>query len=366
MALLDFFKKLFARRTSAPNVEDAADSAPGWDAIDGAVQPLYPGQEPRHWGTIIKWMLGGRDPLDGISAYRADGPPPHWHFVSYGMTELYAKDSEDSERSGWGFEFTFRLARNPEGEEPPMWAVNLLQNVGRYVFDSGNTLGHGHYLDANGPIAQSVSTDLVALLFLRDPQLPPIDTPHGSVEFLQVIGITADEYAACRAWNSEGFAQVMRQSNPLLITDLHRKSILNDPDVARQVAEGQARDGSSSEALNVDSLRWRQENDRWIIEMAATAFGAIPLYVRGRLDHGRHLAIVGSEQAVVFKPDAGNSVSSEDEILMITLSPESVRALAETAAEKRGTYVLPGLDVTFDVHAAQIRDQQGNVVREVG
>jgi hypothetical protein len=37
--------------------------APGWDAIDGALAPMYGDQEPKHYGTIIKFAMGGPDPL---------------------------------------------------------------------------------------------------------------------------------------------------------------------------------------------------------------------------------------------------------------------------------------------------------------
>ncbi|MFV2172583.1 suppressor of fused domain protein [Actinomadura sp. LOL_016] len=63
--------------------------------------------------TIHKWTLGGPDPLDGISVYPRADPVPHWHFVSYGMSELYEKTSSNADESGWGFEFTFRLVRDP-------------------------------------------------------------------------------------------------------------------------------------------------------------------------------------------------------------------------------------------------------------
>ncbi|GAB2914304.1 hypothetical protein GCM10027093_61040 [Paraburkholderia jirisanensis] len=66
------------------------DGAPGWKAIDCALARLYPGQQPKHYGTLIKWRLGGPDPLDGISVWKRKDPVPHWHFVTYGLTELYA------------------------------------------------------------------------------------------------------------------------------------------------------------------------------------------------------------------------------------------------------------------------------------
>lgn len=46
---------------------DGSGTVPGWDAIDSRLKELYGSQEPRHWGTLVKAMLGGPDPLDGIS-----------------------------------------------------------------------------------------------------------------------------------------------------------------------------------------------------------------------------------------------------------------------------------------------------------
>ena len=73
----------------------------GWDAITNEFSRIYPGQDdPKHYGTLIKWAFGGNAPLDGISIY--DGGD-YWHFVSYGLTELYDKECEDKDVSGYGF-----------------------------------------------------------------------------------------------------------------------------------------------------------------------------------------------------------------------------------------------------------------------
>jgi suppressor of fused-like protein len=64
------------------------DWAPGWDAIDLALKPTYGDQIPLHWGTAIPRMLGGPDPIDGISAYLRSEPVSHWHFVTYGFPEV--------------------------------------------------------------------------------------------------------------------------------------------------------------------------------------------------------------------------------------------------------------------------------------
>ena len=75
-----------------------SESAVGWDAIDAALERAYPGVEPKHYGTVIKWSMGGPDPLDGISVYQRDD---HWHVVSYGVSELPASRSRSAgPRSG--------------------------------------------------------------------------------------------------------------------------------------------------------------------------------------------------------------------------------------------------------------------------
>ena len=183
---MGFLRGIFGR--SEPEHHHSDEPVPGWDAINAALAPIYGDVEPLHWGTIIRWRMGGPDPLDGTSAYRADGPPPHWHFVSYGLSELYRKESDDPERSGWGIELTFRVRRAPDDDQPPQWALGLLQNLARYVFETGNVLGVGDHMDLFGPIALEESTEIRAAAFVLDPQLGRIDTPHGAVAFLQVVG----------------------------------------------------------------------------------------------------------------------------------------------------------------------------------
>lgn len=129
----------------------------GFSAIAKKVQELYPGQEAPYYGPMLPYMLGGDDPLDGIEVWKSEKGIPHWHYVTYGFTELYEKESDDPSESGYGFELTFRLKREPEEEQPPAWPMNLLQNIARYVFSSGTwrngygqwtygiSAGHTHY-----------------------------------------------------------------------------------------------------------------------------------------------------------------------------------------------------------------------------
>ena len=77
------------------------------------------------------------------------------------------------------------------------------------------------------PIRLEYDTQITAVAFVLDPELGEIDTPHGKVQFLQAVGITARELEMLRAsFSIEKVEELIRQleiGNPLLITDLDRK-----------------------------------------------------------------------------------------------------------------------------------------------
>ena len=139
--------------------------------------------------------------------------------MTFGLSELYEKESEDLEVSGWGFELTMRLPRSSGDEGPPGWALDLLTRLGAYVFSSGSPFGDGHRLDPGGPLTGSAGTRLTAVAFTRDRQLPAIDTPNGSLQFLQVVGITADELAEMQRTSTAAVLGGLAQQTPLLVTD---------------------------------------------------------------------------------------------------------------------------------------------------
>lgn len=207
------------------------DEAVGWHEIDRAIEQVYGNVEPRHYAPPLHFMLGGEDPLDGVSIFDSEKQEFHRHLVSYGMSELYYnEEAVGGEFSKWGFEFTFRLKPFAEDGEDPTWVVNLMNNLARYVIKSERWFEENHVIPANGPIRVGGTTelDIVGVAFTLDPELGKIKTPHGEVAFLQMVGLTSDEMARITASGStidevKKVLEEMREYNPLMITDLTRR-----------------------------------------------------------------------------------------------------------------------------------------------
>jgi hypothetical protein len=195
---------------------DQEPEASGWDAIDAAFDDLYAGVEPVHVGYVPG--LGFGSGLQGCSAYRA---ADHWHYVTYGLTELWDKSDEaDPEISGWGYEFTLRAPLRDGEDAPPSWPFNLLEQLAKTTNQGGSVYEPGHRVDLRQPITGEQGTNLTALAVARDPQFPDlVDSPNGAFAFLQLIGITADELGRMKDSSTAAVLADLAVGNPLLITN---------------------------------------------------------------------------------------------------------------------------------------------------
>lgn len=211
------------------DVAEDDDSAPGWDAIDAVFTDLYPDQpNPKHYGTISKYIFGGTDPLDGISVYDAGD---FWHFVRYGLSELYFKESEDSEYSGYGIEFTFKLKKKPsiseEDEEEEIRGVcGNLQKLARYVFETGNVILPNQYIYTKQTegIDVAQTSALTGFISLADDLAPEIETPFGKVEFICLVGATDSELRAI--YDKEKTVVEIAERLNSQVTDYNRQSVI--------------------------------------------------------------------------------------------------------------------------------------------
>jgi len=80
-------------------------------------------------------------------------------------------------------------------------------------------------MSANGPLRLGSKTEITAIIFFTDPEMQEIDIPHGIVKFLQIFGITTQEYNDLRneKYNAQELLTRHKLTNPLLITDLTRR-----------------------------------------------------------------------------------------------------------------------------------------------
>lgn len=205
-------------------MESEGDWAPGWDAVSAVFEGLYPGIKEEHYGTLItsRATFGGEEYLDGYSVFRS--PKGHRHILTYGMSSLYADPEHlGGEFSGWGYEMTFKLPDN--GDDDHIWAMNMLGNLARYTYTQQRWFEPMQYVAGDGsPIKVGADSLISSLLIVEDTEAAGIDTLHGRVDFLQLVGITWQECQAVMADREKlpVLLAAMKSDNPLLITDLGR------------------------------------------------------------------------------------------------------------------------------------------------
>jgi suppressor of fused-like protein len=271
--------------------------------------------------------------------------------------------------SGWGFELTMRLPR-PKGEKQPTnYAINFLFNLGRYVRRSRNPLGSGHLMDLNGPICLGADTAIRAVALTTDPQLGEIQTPNGSVEFIQAVGVTMDEYHACGDWQTARVLEILRETNPLLITDLARRSAFEDPAAARRLQEGIGHDGSQSDREFVSVVEWSidERTNSATATLGAKGVQGLLRKLRSRLLHGRDFMLIGREKVVALAPADEAGWRQEEGVLVLNVTPDAVGAMMKTLRAARGTYAwaeLPGFALT--VVPSEITNPDGEVIEVIG
>lgn len=345
--------------------------SPGWDAINGALSGIYPDVEPFHYGTMIAYRLGGPDPLDGVSVYKREEPVPHWHYVTYGFTELHEKESKTTQVSGFGFELTLRLAREGE-DQPPVWAINFLQNLARYVFSSGHGFQPGHHLDANGPIEADRETPITAVAFVEDPELGPVRSPFGEFRFVQVIGITADELDLIKVWNVRSFLELARTRLPLYVTDMTRASLLQDDELRAAAELGVRTEGSSTGHLYFESLVWEEQRNllkgnSYVLQLGANQAESLARILTGRLMHDRSLTLIGSDTEVMMIPDLQNRIAEVQDGLHLYLNADAVAELSHRLVAQEGQFRLETMKtLTIRIVKTLLRDPDGNVVDTIG
>ncbi len=341
----------------------------GEEAIDLALQDAYPA------APLLRFtgVPGERFQLAGIVVTRVEAPVPHWVIVSRGFTELHEKEEVDPDVSGWGFELSCRVPATSDDFDDG-WVANWMQSIAEYLAASGAPLEAFHHKGMTRPTSDD---ECCGLVFVPDALLRDSRSKTGAFSFLQMVGLTSYELEALRAWDARQFVDLMKQRNPLLLTDPRRPSYLRDPAFARAVEEGIARDGSSTSVLSGVHVLWFQEPRELQIHLREDEVQKLERAVHDRLRHGRHILFLGDRRHaeaddgtmtahrqtnVALLPETGPSCVEERngmEFAVLRCPPSALSALAQGVSSTPGSYVVDGMPgVRFVVASSQRFDDE--------
>lgn len=167
----------------------------------------------------------------------------------YGDFRVHRR-APNQETSGFGFELTFRLKKEPSDTNPPFWPAFILQSLAKYVFHTNNIICSGDHVSENRPLDNG-NSKIQHMLMTDDPQLGTVYGPLGKVTFIQIVGVTNEELKASQQWNVNGMIELMKKFPELggeyLVTDMQRQcSIFElDKDLKQAVDDGINKEGSN-------------------------------------------------------------------------------------------------------------------------
>jgi hypothetical protein len=194
------------------------------DAVVAEIVAHKNGAELFSWGVKRTWAEGGEDPCEGIYVHDCGEEVPHWHYVTMGLSDpTKVPDANGTGRSGLGYELSFRLKKASDETEAPEWPTQTLQELGWGILSTKMKLAAGHYLRRRKVITGgNPETTLQGYYVVADPRLSRIACDSGSIEFLQVVGITDEELLQCESGEPDEMEAMLRAQSPLGITDLQR------------------------------------------------------------------------------------------------------------------------------------------------
>ena len=204
------------RHVCGPALLSASVSPP----VEGTPEPVADADADTR--VYDRAALGGEEYLDGFAVY--DTGKDYQHIVTYGLSELYPSMAAfGSEYSKWGYELTLKVRESYA--ETGTWALYLLAHLARYTFQTGNYFEPGAYIPGDGgSLHPELNSAITALAIVSDTTAAPIETVHGRVAFLQLIGLTQPELDAITRDPDAltGILERMRAEDPELVLDMRR------------------------------------------------------------------------------------------------------------------------------------------------
>lgn len=239
-------------------------------------------------------------------------------------------------------------------------------------------------------IRTMMMTIITALAFISDPELgDKIETENGSIEFIQMVGITSDELDAVMCWDCTKLLNVFSEFIPLGITDIDRKSFMTNEKVQEALKAGIENDGSSTSYIYTDficvSISENGETNMYgnpvsdedlaqndadgitTIYLGAAHVRQVVMMLRGRLLKEKEFMIEGEFNLVVFKLGDECSATVSDDDIIIVLTKDAIEEITKKLIpDKTGEYMLESGRINFKIVKTEITDSDGNVVETIG
>lgn len=213
---LDWFEAAWAEREEVVYIRDFGSIGPG-------IYPLDSDVFNRLGGTNIdpRWLT--------IGAFEC--PPTemrkNWVYVTSGLSNAWEdKEPNPSAWSGLGVEFLIQT----QTQSP--WALALIRNLAAYqLMLATGQFGEREPLDfwsrtGVGSSIDFANSDLKALLFVPAPHFGGVrQLPSGQFEYLQVIGLTAEEHAFGKERGYDVLHQALISNGVSPVIDNNRGSV---------------------------------------------------------------------------------------------------------------------------------------------
>lgn len=255
---------------------------------------------------------------------------PHWHLLTFGM----GLD---------GLELSLRVVKGKEELAAPSWAVQLLTTLIERAKAGALGADTNQVVQLAQGVAAGTGSDLGAIIFALDPELPALQTGRERIPVLLAVPVTRDEAQAVREWSPNGMIEVLSRLEPLLITDLGRSSLLDSPRARHLIDQRMEKEGSSLSSVTANFSEVGRAGNVVEWRLSADDVPTLISLLKGRTGHLRSFAIIaGSTRVDVVSADpTGTELADQQLTLKVNLL--AARQLRAALRAKPGRYVVEAL-----------------------
>ncbi|MEW5738266.1 MAG: suppressor of fused domain protein [Myxococcota bacterium] len=270
-----------------------------------------------------------------VHSHAASSPRAHWRLLTEGLW-------------GLGFELSFRVVKERDEVSPPAWALATLERQIRRAQAGGAPPDAHCVLVEAEALVPGGESELGALAFARDPQVPAIRSPHAEVPVWQLVPLTHDEARLVREWSPSGLIEVLSVVDPLLIADAQRSSLLLSPRARQVIEQRVAREGSSLSSMQarVSSVIRTKDAATW--RLSKDAVDTLIALLKGRTAHQRSFTVRGAGAPLEVRPGDVPGLEPAQAGHVLKLSQSAARQLRAHLKGRPGRYgldALPGFTV---------------------